>query len=516
MMPIDNKQKLIFCLIATCLTMFSCNSSVSTSKRSSSNGSSASVSQTETSNTDHTHSSNYSVEIKPYTATPALSKIKVGHHINTSAHEYLPIYDPSQEHMIFTSMDRTGFFDFKMDFTKAASAGGEDVYLSEYKDGIWTDARPITAMNTNAHESVSAILAANHYLVTGNYPEKIGPKASNNGTETTDIFEVKINGTNASIVHFPEPVNSIFTEADAIQSKNKKAMLFVSDRPGHVGDYHKKGWLWNNSTWGNTDVYVTFKKEGYWQVPINLGELVNSSGAERSPWLSEDGLTLYLSSNGYENNSTDLNIYAFKRSNTNDWTKWDGPFKMTEFCTPLDDWGFKWYDQKGAFVSHANALGFKPTQGGKDGDGGIRETNFRTGYTVIGAQTAALKATENTDIYWHALADQSFFTMPDVLFEVNAYKIKPAYKAVLNRLLDWCTINEDKTLTIVGHCDNSGTATYNQTLSEKRAESIKQYLLEQNPDLSIEAHGKGAQEPLNQNKTQKDKQQNRRVECFFK
>lgn len=42
------------------------------------------------------------------------------------------------------------------------------------------------------------------------------------------------------IVHFPEPVNSIFDEADGLMADDESYILFVSDKPGHVGDYHKK------------------------------------------------------------------------------------------------------------------------------------------------------------------------------------------------------------------------------------------------------------------------------------
>ena len=501
------------CLALLILLLGACQSS--SSKRESKTSSQSSQSKsTNESNAKATSSSNKTVQ----TAADFehFSAIKIGHHINTQAHEYLPVYDPYTQSLIFSAMDRTGFFDFKIDYTQVASAGGEDIYKSEFKDGLWTDARPFTQLNTNGHEVITDLYAPNHYLICGNYPEKLGPKTANNGTETSDIFDVSVKGSSVQIKHLPEPVNSIFTEADAIMVDQGNAIVFVSDRPGHVGAYHKKGWLWNQSTWGNTDVYVSLQKEGYWQVPVSLGELVNSAGAERTPWLSEDGLTLYISSNGYEANGTDLNVYAFKRTNLDDWQNWQGPYKLSGLNTNLDDWGFKVYPQKGAFICHANPLGFKPTQGGKDGDGGIRETNFRTGYVVTGAQIAALKAEQNTDIYWHTFADQSFFTMPDVLFDVNAYSIKPAFHNVLDRLLDWCSMNEGKTLYIVGHCDNSGTAAFNQTLSENRAESIKSYLLSKNRRLNIQTEGKGAQQPLNQNKTAKDKQLNRRVECFFK
>ena len=44
--------------------------------------------------------------------------IKLSHHINTSANEYLPVLSADENKMYFSAMDRSGFFDFKVDFTK--------------------------------------------------------------------------------------------------------------------------------------------------------------------------------------------------------------------------------------------------------------------------------------------------------------------------------------------------------------------------------------------------------------
>jgi hypothetical protein len=97
-------------------------------------------------------------------------------------------------------------------------------------------------------------------------------------------------------------------------AEDQSYILFVSDRNGNIGEYHKKGWKWNESFWGNTDVYVCIKEGDYWGNPINLGSKINTPYAERTPWLSEDGLTLYVSSNGYVKGKTDLDVYAFKRT----------------------------------------------------------------------------------------------------------------------------------------------------------------------------------------------------------
>ena len=45
-------------------------------------------------------------------------RIKLGHAINTLANEYLPVLNADGSKLYFSAMDRTGFFDFKLDFTK--------------------------------------------------------------------------------------------------------------------------------------------------------------------------------------------------------------------------------------------------------------------------------------------------------------------------------------------------------------------------------------------------------------
>ena len=327
--------------------------------------------------------------------------IKLSHHINTSANEYLPVLSTDESKMYFSAMDRTGFFDFKIDFIKQKTAGGEDVFYSELKDGIWIDARPINFLNSNGHEVISQVLKNNNLLMSANYPEKLGPKNGNNGAETTDLFLAKSGKNNKfQIIHFPEPVNSIFNEADAIMDEDESYILFVSDRPGHVGDYHKKGWKWNSSFWGNTDVYVSVKEGDFWSVPLNLGKAINTIGAERTPWLSSDGLTLYISSNGHEVNKSDLNVYAFKRLDKDNWTDWQGPIAISDANSDFDDWGYKETKTGDAYIAKAIPLGFKPTQVGSVGDGGIRETNFRAGYEICGQQIGALNAENTTDIYF--------------------------------------------------------------------------------------------------------------------
>ena len=442
--------------------------------------------------------------------------IKLSHHINTAANEYLPVLSPDENKMYFSAMDRTGFFDFKLDYTKQKSSGGEDVFSTELKDGIWTDARPVTILNTNSHETVSQLLNNNDLLMTANYSEKLGPKNANNGTESTDLFLAKsMKGNTFQIMHFPEPVNSIFDEADGLMAEDESFIIFVSDRPGHVGEYHKNGWKWNSSFWGNTDVYVSVKEGDFWSVPLNLGKVVNTAGAERTPWLSKDGLTLFVSSNGQEGNPSDLNVYMFKRTDKNNWTDWEGPIAIKDANSDDDDWGYKETNSGNAYIARVIPLGFKPTQGGAAGDGGIRETNFRTGYEIVGKQVASLNAENTTDIYFLKKSNEPVFNLPDVFFDFNSAKLKPSMLAVIDRLIDLVKQNKNYSIEIKGYTDDIGKDDYNLNLSQKRADALKEYLLQNNISNSILAIGFGKNNPKYNNNDASLKSKNRRVEVYF-
>ncbi|HWK31174.1 MAG TPA: OmpA family protein, partial [Terriglobales bacterium] len=66
---------------------------------------------------------------------------------------------------------------------------------------------------------------------------------------------------------------------------------------------------------------------------------------------------------------------------------------------------------------------------------------------------------------------------------------------------------------VEGHTDSIGSDAYNQKLSEKRANNVRDYLVKQSvPEDVITAMGFGKADPVADNKTAKGRQQNRRVE----
>jgi len=442
--------------------------------------------------------------------------IRLSHHVNTSSNEYFPCYDPKNNQLFFTGMDRTGFFDHKIDFTKTRSFGGEDIFVTKMKNGLFEDATPVLNVNTNAHESVNQVLNDGSLILSGNYDENLGPGNDENGSATEDLFQAIKTSSGYRLYHFEEPVNSIYTDLDGCMSEQKDFILFASDRPKGVGAYHKKGWMWNATYWGNTDIYVAFSENGNWTNVVNLGNKVNTPNAERTPFLSSDGLRLYISSNGHKKDASDMDIYFFKRKDKNNWNDWDGPYNCSSLNSTEDDWGYKEYEAF-RFFSRSEKLKFEPTSKSRNGTGFVFENNYRAGYDVNGAQSGSFNAKEQTDIYMVQKSDKPSFTLPDALFDVDQSEIrKTEIASFTEKILDLIKMNAPLKITIEGHTDNSGTNDYNLKLSLRRAETVKRIIVASGyPEKNIIINGLGSSRPIGSNDTPEGRQRNRRVEVYF-
>ena len=101
-----------------------------------------------------------------------------------------------------------------------------------------------------------------------------------------------------------------------------------------------------------------------------------------------------------------------------------------------------------------------------------------------------------------------------LLFAFDSANLQPTARRNLNNLADNLNKYEGKrSLLIVGHTDATGPTDYNQELSEHRAESAADYLIQQGvPASYITTVGKGELEPVSTNSSDYGRQQNRRVE----
>jgi outer membrane protein OmpA-like peptidoglycan-associated protein len=106
-------------------------------------------------------------------------------------------------------------------------------------------------------------------------------------------------------------------------------------------------------------------------------------------------------------------------------------------------------------------------------------------------------------------------SMPDVLFDSGQYTLKPAARERLARISGIVLAYPDLRLQIEGYTDSVGTDEFNQKLSEKRAASVRDYLIDANvPVDNITARGLGKANPIADNKTPAGRKLNRRVEMI--
>ncbi len=105
----------------------------------------------------------------------------------------------------------------------------------------------------------------------------------------------------------------------------------------------------------------------------------------------------------------------------------------------------------------------------------------------------------------------------DLLFATDSASLRPDLtgdiKAVAGSLLRY----PNSTIEVVGHADNSGSAAYNQDLSQRRAVSVANVLRESGvPNARLAAFGRGEDQPIASNLSPDGRAQNRRVEIIIR
>lgn len=100
-------------------------------------------------------------------------------------------------------------------------------------------------------------------------------------------------------------------------------------------------------------------------------------------------------------------------------------------------------------------------------------------------------------------------------FDYNSAVVKPQYHNVIEKVADFLKKHPDTNAVIEGHTDNRGTYDYNIKLSERRADAVRNYMIEKfgiAPER-LSSKGYGYTKPIASNKTAAGRQKNRRIEA---
>jgi outer membrane protein OmpA-like peptidoglycan-associated protein len=136
---------------------------------------------------------------------------------------------------------------------------------------------------------------------------------------------------------------------------------------------------------------------------------------------------------------------------------------------------------------------------------------------VVGAmmdkQERELRQIEGVDVTRVDEDELKVTVRNEVLFDYNSTALRSASRSALQEMADVFQDYPDTTIVVEGHADSTGSASYNQGLSERRADSVERYLQGLGVRGSrIESIGRGESQPRASNNTASGRQLNRRVE----
>ena len=356
-------------------------------------------------------------------------------------------------------------------------------------------------------------------------------------------------------------VNSNNWDSQACFSADGKNLFFASKRAGG---------------YGGSDIWISSLDEtGRFQQPINAGAVINTSGDEMSPLIHYDTKTLYFSSNGHIGLGS-FDLFMSHRIKDNDWTEPknlgypintekdeinlivapDGisayvsadqlegyggfdiyKFDLNEELRPNPVTYVKGivYDSETLEKLKAKVeLGILPsgeifTQSeSEDGNGvflvalplnnSISLNVEKDGYLMYSAHfsTSDIGSKASPVQMQIPLKKISFganVVLNNIFFETNEFELMRASYPELNKLVTHLKENPEMVIEISGHTDDVGSFEYNQELSEKRAQSVFDYLKEKGVNTNrISFKGCGESKPMASNETEEGRANNRRIE----
>ncbi|HSZ25989.1 MAG TPA: OmpA family protein [Cytophagaceae bacterium] len=203
--------------------------------------------------------------------------VNLGPEINTEYPEYGPVISADETEIIFTS-NRPNTMGGRIDDIDGLYY--EDVYISNKKDGKWSEPLQMsTNINSANHDASIALSPDGQTLFVYRFDQE-------NSNSSGDLYTSKLEGKVwARAERLSDKINSSGWEPSATITEDGKVLFFASDKPGGFG---------------GTDIYYSKKlSDGNWDKPVNIGETINTEFDEDCPFIHPDGKTLYFSSKGH-------------------------------------------------------------------------------------------------------------------------------------------------------------------------------------------------------------------------
>ena len=303
-----------------------------------------------------------------------------------------------------------------------------------------------------------------------------------------------------------KPVNTIYDEISPFIHVNNKSLFFASN--GLTG-------------YGGYDLFFC-EKDSAWQQPVNIGAPINNHEDQFSLFITADGKKGYysLEETGKPNTRSRIVEIEIPEDNRIKFASnyVQGVVRDSETKMPLRA-SIEMIDiasnETESLVNSDSITGeylIVLTQGAE-----YALYINRPGYLFksMNFNYSEVKNFEpiKLDIYLDKVKKGSVAILQNIFFDFNQYTLKEKSRTELEKVTKFLKDNATVRVEIGGHTDNVGSIPYNQQLSEKRAEAVKNFL-QQNGISSTRliAKGYGQERPVADNKTEEGKQLNRRIE----
>lgn len=434
----------------------------------------------------------------------------------------------------------------------------EDFYISEFIDGRWQEAEPISDINTPENEGAQS-LSANGKILFFTACNRSG------GLGSCDIYySVYTNGHWSKPYNAGQPLNTAGWEAQPSISSDGRFLYFSSNRPGGQGEKD----IWRAECLG-------FDKSGKlkWEKPVNLGMQINTPGNETSPFIhagnshfyfasdahvgmgkfdlfmvqlhgdslfsnvrnlgypvntfndeqglhiSADGLTAFFSS--ARDSLSGLDIYSFQLDKSLQ------PQPATYVKARVIDAETKIPVEAEIELLNINSAAELPRVEITDENGELlvclpTGKNYLLSVSKAGYlfYSSAFDLRESRKVY--NPYDLEIGLVPvkagvelnlhNIYFETDSFRILPESKPELLQLVKFLKENYRLKVEIQGHTDDTGATEKNQILSEKRAQSVVGFLVENGIEPErLRWIGFGENRPVAGNNTPDGRRLNRRT-----
>jgi outer membrane protein OmpA-like peptidoglycan-associated protein len=476
----------------------------------------------------------------------------LGPAVNSPYPEYLPSLTADGRRLYFTSRrpqagkepnPLTGGYD-------------EDLYWCERdENGRWQPAQPLgPPINSDRNEGAAFFSADGQWAFI-----TLCDRAD--GLGSCDIYFSELDGDRwLPPKNLGPAVNSSAWESHPSLTHDRKRLYFASSRPGGQG---------------GSDIWYTEWKNGAWQPPINIGPPINTPGDEYSPMIAADGRTLYFASD-YHPGMGGMDLFVSYLSDTG-WTTpknlgypLNTPGDEQTLCVDAagrigyvalerpeglgkqDIYAFSLWPEIQPQRAASYVRGFVYDSLTKAPlaarvrivDLELRDTiraltsnrvtgefvtslPLRSRYALLAEAPGYLFYSQHFDL---RESDQAYelrvplekprkgstIRLRNVFFEFDRADIKPESEVELLEVVRLLQAHPKWKVEVQGHTDSVGTAMYNQQLSQRRAEAVRQFLIQRGIKAErIQARGYGSSRPIAPNTTEEGRALNRRTEILF-